>query len=85
MFLIDYIVFMFFFDMIGFVMIGLSSFYMVGVCCFGLVVYYLFGEVLKDVKIGLYVFFVKIGCGYGMYFVLVVGLFGYLFDDFWLL
>lgn len=69
------------FDIIGFIMIGFFSLYIVGVLVIGLVVRKLFGGMLEKIVIKYYEFFVDMYKGYGIDFVIIGGIFGLAVDD----
>lgn len=64
------------FDILGFIMIGLLSLYIVGVVRFGKIVRSIVGGDVIEVIFLLYGFFVKMYRGYGIDRVLVVGILG---------
>lgn len=61
------------FDIIGLIMIGFFSLYMVGVVVIGWVVCQVFGQMLVWVMVYYYELFVQIYQGYGIDYVIVVG------------
>lgn len=70
------------FDIIGLVMIGLFSLYIVGVVRIGRVVRSLFGREFECIIVFFYGFFVEMYKGYGIDVVIIGGLFDFdIFDE----